>query len=706
MARPLYPQAQRDGATENLFGYPVSDPYRWLEASADPLVRAWAAQQDELFSAHRGEWPDTERWRSVIEELSTFGVSDPPLVRGSLMFIAEQLREDEQRRLVVVDGMGDRRVLVDPVELDPSGRTRLYTWWPSREGDRVAVQLEVAERPASDIVVLDTRTGKVTDGPLPRACNTSLAWLPGGDAFYYVSRVPDEELEPEDQRLHRRVLLHRIGFPPESDLVVFGGADAPDCYYGLTAGADGRHLAITVSDGPAPHNDVWIAELTEPAAPRFVKTVDGRSTQARVLPRFLPDGDLLLVTDYQAPCGRICTASRHDTDPSAWRTLVPEDPRAPLDDCLVLDDPALPKPLLLVARARHGVSTFTAHDLADGRPLGTVPLPGVGVASSLQTEVPRGRHLWFSYCDAATPATVYRYDAATGDVAPEVTCAAIRPDSTIRSRTIRYPAGDGTEITLFLFMPSEEFDGPRPALLHGYGSFGMAMRPLFSPMAAAWVKAGGIHAVACVRGGGEEGQDWHDAGRGPYKRRAISDFNDAASWLVRTGLTTPGQLASYGMSGGGLLVTAAAMQRPDLYAAVIADGPLCDMVRYERFGLGGTWTEEFGTSAEPEQLQWLLAYSPYHHVTPGTDYPAFLLAGAVTDLLTGEAHVTKMCAALQYATSGDRPVLLRREPESAHAGSCASKERALAADILTFAGKYTGLSLGTPCESAADHPGG
>ena len=695
MARPNYPDTQRDGTAENLPGFLLHDPYRWLEAGDDARVRAWAARQDELFIEHRTEWRDVENWKALIDGLSTFGVSDPPRVRGSVKFITEQLRDDEQRRLVVVDGTGDRRVLVDPVKMDPTRQTRLYTWWPSREGERVAVQLEIAEQPGSDVLVLDVRSGDVIDGPLPRARNTSLAWLPGGDAFYYVSRVPDEELAPDDRRLHRRVRLHRIGSPPESDPVVFGGPDAPDCYYGLTMSPDGRHLALTVADGPAPDNDVWIAALTDPQDLRFVKTVDGRSMRANVLPRFLPDGNLLLVTDYQAPCGRVCTASMHDADPSKWRTLVPEDPRAPLDDCLILDDPSLPRPLLLVARARHGVSTLTVHDLAGGRPVATVPLPGVGVATSLQTEFPHGRHLWFSYCDAATPAAVHRYDAVTGQVEPEATGTASRPDSTISSRTVRYPAADGTEITLFLFTPSEEFEGPRPTLMYGYGSFGLTMRPLFSPMAAAWVHAGGIYAVACVRGGGEEGQHWHDAGRGPHKHRAISDFNDAASWLVRSGHTTPGQLAIYGISGGGLLVTAAATQRPDLYAAVIADGPLCDMVRYERFGLGSTWTEEFGTATQPEQLRWLLAYSPYHHVTPGTAYPAVLLAGAVTDLQTGEAHVTKMCAALQHATGSDRPILMRREPDGAHAGSCASKERALATDILAFAGTYTGLSLET-----------
>jgi prolyl oligopeptidase len=676
---------------EDLFGFPVADPYRWLEDGQDARVRDWTAAQDRLFRAYRAGWREKRSWASLVDQVSSFGVSEPPMVRGSVMFLAEQLRGDEQRRLLVIDAEGNRRVLVDPVEIDPSGHTGLYAWWPSREGERVAVQMEVAEQPGSDIMVLDVRTGETVDGPLPRARNTSLAWFPGGDAFYYVSRVPDEELPPGDMRLQRRVRLHRLGTPWQTDAVVFGGDDAPDHYYGLTVSADGRHLAITAMVGPAPHNDVYVAELTDPEAPCFVKIADGHALRARVLPRFLADGKLLLATDHQAPCGRICTAYRHATDPAAWRTLVAEDPQAPLDEFLVLDDPALPRPLLLVARARHGTSTMTLHDLASGRPLASPPLPGAGVVSSLRTNIPHGRHAWFSYCDATTPPTIYRYDVTSGETEQE-TGAIAGHTPEIRSRSVRYRAGDGTEVTLFLFTPAEEHQGPRPTLLYGYGSFGMPMRPWFSPMAAAWVGAGGTYAVACVRGGGEAGQHWHDAGRGPHKNRAISDFNDAATWLISSGRTTRDQLATYGISGGGLLVTAAATQRPDMYAAVIASGPLCDMVRYERFGLGCTWTEEFGTASRPEQLEWLLGYSPYHNVTPGTPYPAFLFTGAVTDLQTGEAHITKMCAALQHATSSDRPILMRREPDTAHAASPASKERALTADILAFAGKYTGLA--------------
>jgi prolyl oligopeptidase len=698
VARLSYPAAPRGDVIEDLFGFPVADPYRWLENGDDARVRDWAAAQDRLFRAQRAGWRDRHLWASLVDQVSSFGVSETPTVRGSLMFLAEQRREDEQRRLIVVDADGNRRVLVDPAETDPSGRTGLYAWWPSREGDLVAVQLEVAEQPGSDIVVLDARTGEAVDGPLPRARNTSVAWLPGGNAFYYVSRVPDEELAPGDMRLQRRVRWHRIGTPWQADAVVFGGDDAPDHYYGLTVSADGRYLAITAMVGPTSHNDVYVAELVDPRTPRLVKMVDGRTTRARVLPRFLADGDLLLVTDHQAPCGRICVARRDDTDPAAWRTLVPEDPQAPLDECLVLDDPVLPRPLLLVARAGHGVSTLTLHELAGGRPLTCLPLPGAGVVSSLRTN---GRHAWFSYCDAATPPAIHRYDAVSGKTGREHGATVAGDTPQIRSRSVRYRAGDGTEVTLFLFTPAEEHRGPRPTLLYGYGSFGMPMRPWFFPLAAAWVGAGGTYAVACVRGGGEAGQHWHDAGRGPHKHRAISDFNDAATWLIDTGRTTAGQLAIFGQSAGGLLVTAAAVQRPELYAAVIADGPLCDMVRYERFGLGCTWTEEFGTASRAEQLEWLLTYSPYHNLTPRTRYPAVLLTGAVTDLQTGEVHVTKMCAALQHATGDDRPILMRREPDTAHAASPASKERALAADILAFAGKYTGLSPSVR-ESAAE----
>lgn len=693
MSQPIYPITRRDNIVDDLCGFHVADPYRWLEDSDDLRTQEWAAEQDRLFAEYRARCFEPGRWISLVTRVSSFGVSETPIVRGPMRFVEERRRGDEQSRLLLIDADGSRRVLIDPVEVDPSGNTGLCGWWPSRDGKRVAFQLEVAEQPGSDIQLLDVYTAAVVEDPLPRARNTSVAWLPGGDAFYYVSRVPDEELAPGDLRLHRRVMLHRIGTPWQADVVVFGGPNSPDSYYGLTVSADGRHLAITATtSGPASHNDVWVAKLTNLEAPHFVKTVDGRVTRARVLPRFLPDNNLLLITDYQAPCGRICIANLHDDDPTAWQTIVAEDPNAPLDDCLVLHDRAFSQPLMVVARTRYTVSELALHDLDSGRLLTRLPLPGSGTVSCLRTASPQGRRVGFTYCDMATPPSIYQYDTGTGSVAQELSAPEIESLPPVQHQTIRYPAADGTDITLLICTPADAPDGPRPTLLYGYGSFGVPMRPLFSPLACAWVSAGGTYAVACVRGGGEEGQDWHDAGRGAHKHRAISDFNDAATWLVRSGWTTPDQLAVYGASGGGLLVTAAAMQRPELYAAVIASGPLCDLIRYERFGLGGTWIDEFGTANHPEQLAWLLAYSPYHHVTSGTSYPAFLFTGAVTDNQTGEAHVTKMCAALQHATSSERPILMRREPDSGHAAFSATKNNNLIADILAFAANRTRLT--------------
>jgi prolyl oligopeptidase len=239
-------------------------------------------------------------------------------------------------------------------------------------------------------------------------------------------------------------------------------------------------------------------------------------------------------------------------------------------------------------------------------------------------------------------------------------------------------------------------DRPRPAILTGYGGFDISLTPAFSPNTLAWVSAGGVYAVANLRGGSEEGEQWHRAGMLEHKQNVFDDFHAAAETLIGDGWTTPGQLAISGGSNGGLLVGAALTQRPELYAAVVCSAPLLDMVRYERFGLGQTWNVEYGTAADPEQLGWLLAYSPYHHVVAGTAYPAVLFTVFTSDTRVDSVHAYKMCAALQYATSSspeDRPVLLRAEGQVGHGARAVSRSAELAGDTLAFAARYTGLVL-------------
>jgi prolyl oligopeptidase len=267
------------------------------------------------------------------------------------------------------------------------------------------------------------------------------------------------------------------------------------------------------------------------------------------------------------------------------------------------------------------------------------------------------------------------------------------PDVT--ARQVTYRSKDGTPVRMLVISSVDAPEGPRPAILYGYGGFDISLTPAYSPNILAWVAAGGVYAVANLRGGNEEGEEWHRAGMLAHKQNVFDDFHAAAETLIRDGWTTPEQLAISGGSNGGLLVGAALTQRPELYAAVICSAPLLDMVRYERFGLGQTWNVEYGTASDPEQLGSLLAYSPYHRVVPGTAYPAVLFTVFTNDTRVDPVHAYKMCAALQYATSSGpaRPVLLRAEAQAGHGARAVSRMAELSGDTLAFAARYTGLRI-------------
>ena len=263
----------------------------------------------------------------------------------------------------------------------------------------------------------------------------------------------------------------------------------------------------------------------------------------------------------------------------------------------------------------------------------------------------------------------------------------------MHARQIEYTSADGTTVRMVLVAPTKEPDRPRPAVLYGYGGFGVPLTPGYSAGLLAWVEAGGVYAVANLRGGSEEGEDWHRAGMREHKQNVFDDFHAAAERLIADGWTTPGQLSISGGSNGGLLVGAAMTQRPELFAAVVCSAPLLDMVRYEQFGLGETWSDEYGTAQDAEELGWLLSYSPYHHVRDGVDYPATLFTVFDGDTRVDPLHARKMAAALQHATSGDRPILVRREQDVGHGARALSRTIALSVDTLAFSAKWSGLEL-------------
>ncbi|MFD0800613.1 prolyl oligopeptidase family protein [Streptomonospora algeriensis] len=693
-----YPAAERTDCQETLHGYRVADPYRWLEDARSPQTKEWSAAQDALFSAQAAHWGGRERFAADVRELLGAGFVGAPCWRGELCLFMRRTGEQEHGVLYAAEPGPDggalvERVLIDPVALDPAGGTTLDSWRPDREGRLLAYQISAGGDEESLLRVMDIGTGEIVDGPIDRCRYSPVAWLPGGEAFYYVRRLPADEVPEGEEQYHRRVYLHRIGTPAEQDVLVFGAGRDMTEHYGLEVSLDGRWLVLTAAKGTSACNDAWIADLAEDGweRPRFVAVQEGADADA--LPSVGRDGRLYVFTDRDAPRRRLCVADPATPGYEHWRTLVAAESDAVMMDFAVLDGPEPDECVLLVSWRRHAISEVTVHTLATGERRGSVELPGLGSVGGLMARPEGGHRAWFGYSDTASPPAVYAYDARTGEVslwasapgAPEV------PD--VRTEQLVFTSRDGTPVRMLVVSPAGEVR-PRPAILYGYGGFRISMTPGYSATALSWVRAGGVYAVANLRGGLEEGEEWHRAGMLGAKQNVFDDCAAAAEHLVGSGRTTPDRLAVMGGSNGGLLVGAAITQRPDLFAAAVCSAPLLDMVRYERFGLGALWNVEYGSAEVPEELAWLLAYSPYHRVAEGTEYPATLFTVFGNDTRVDPLHARKMCAALQHATTApleERPVLLRREAEVGHSSRAVSRTVSLSADQLAFLAHHTGL---------------
>jgi prolyl oligopeptidase len=695
-----YPAAGRLDLSEEILGHQVSDPYRWLEDGTSAERGAWLAAQAELFASYREELPGREQLAAQVRELLGTGHVGTPAWRGERSFFTRRDPGAEHGALYTETGDGRVTVLVDPMAIDPSGVTTLDAWQPDKEGRLLTYQLSEGGDEESLLRVMDVTTGAVVDGPIDRCRYSNVAWLPGGKAFYYTRKLPPESVPEGESQFHRRVYLHQVGTPADEDALIFGEGLEKTNYYNVSVSRDGRWLFIGASRGTAPRNDLWVADLSEsdPAAPDLRVLQEGLDAQTGV--RVGRDGRLYVFTDLGAPRGRIAVTDPADPGPGTWRDLIAEDPEAVLSTYAILDGPELGRPVLLAGWTRHALSEITVHDLATGEQVGQVPLPGLGTAGGLGERPEGGHEAWFAYTDYTTSPVVLRFDARDSSVTTWAAAPGSVEVPAVTARQVTYQSKDGTPVRMLVISSGsgsgsgDSPDGPRPTILYGYGGFDISLTPAYSPNVLTWVAAGGVYVVANLRGGNEEGEEWHRAGMLDSKQNVFDDFHAAAEALIRDGWTTPGQLAISGGSNGGLLVGAALTQRPDLYAAVICSAPLLDMVRYERFGLGQTWNVEYGTASDAEQLGWLLAYSPYHHVVPGTAYPAVLFTVFTSDTRVDPVHAYKMCAALQYATSSGRPVLLRTEDQVGHGARAVSRMAGLYGDTLAFAAHHTGLELG------------
>lgn len=732
---PAYPRAERLDLVDHLHGRAVADPYRWLEDPDDPRTREWSTAQDALARAHLDALPGRDRLATTLAVLAESGWVGVPVWRAGRRFATRREPGQEHGVLQITEPDGAQRVLLDPIALDPTGLTTLDGWMPDHEGRLLAYQLSAGGDEQSVLHVLDVTTGHDVEEPIDRCRYSDIAWLPGGQEFFYVRMVAPDEVPPGEQAFHRRIWRHRVGAPTDTDVLVEGAGlyrvDANSAaaafgqhnYYGVDVSDDGRWLIVTANVGTARRDSLWIADLHGPALDDGVALVPvlTQADDVRCSAWVERDGRLYLLTTDGAPRFRLAVTDPATPGRAHWRELVAEDPDSVLEGVGWLQPAGSADPadgLLTLIRSRHATAEVTLHD-RDGTPHAAVPLPGLGALAGVTSADPaspaqQGR-LWIGWTDLVTPQQVRRFDLTTGEtVLDEAAPGAVEvPPVLIEQREVT--SADGTTVRMFVVSPADG-RGARPALLTGYGGFGIHPEPAYSASALAWVGAGGVYALASLRGGGEEGEAWHRAGNRDHKQNVFDDFHAAAQALVDAGDTTADRLAILGGSNGGLLVGAALTQRPELYRAVVCSAPLLDMVRYERFSLGRTWNDEYGTADDPDELGWLLSYSPYHHVREGTVYPAVLFTVFDSDSRVDPLHARKMCAALQHATAGyeglakppgrqargpgyespsltTRPVLLRRETDVGHGARSVSRSVALGVDQLSFLAAHTGLPL-------------
>jgi prolyl oligopeptidase len=667
-----YPPTSRGDEVELLHGETIPDPYRWLENGEDRRTREWTAAQNALTERLLESVPGRERIRARLDELLSIGaLSTPEPVRGRYFYQRRDGRQNQPVLYVRQGVAGPDRALIDPNQLEPNGTTALDWFYPSDDGRLLAYGLSENGSEQSVLQVMEVETGALQPERIPRTRAADLAWLPNGTGFYYTRYPAPGEVPEGEEHYHRAVFYHGLGTDPAGDALVFRPAEK-EHWPGVDVSPDGRWLVIGVAR-TFDQTDLYLQDLAAGTAP-VVVAKDLPATFDGVVVR----GRLYLRTNLDAPTYRLYLVDPERPARDGWREIIP--PRADA----VLESVRVTGSVLALSYLEQASSRLRLADL-DGGEMRDVPLPTIGSLFGVGGEWD-GDELFYGFTSYTVPPTVYRLDLQGGASELWRRVEADLDPGRYQVGQVTYPSADGTPITMFVVSRAGLVrDGNNPVYLTGYGGFNISMTPAFSRSLLLWLERGGVVAIPNIRGGGEYGESWHQDGMLGRKQNSFDDFIAAAEWLIREKYTRPERLAAAGGSNGGLLMGAVLTQRPELFAAVVVQVPLLDMLRYHRFLIARLWIPEYGSAEDPEQFRWLRAYSPYHHVRDGQAYPAVLLATAESDTRVDPMHARKMAARLQAATGSDRPVLLRLEARAGHgAGKPLNKVLDELTDTWTF----------------------
>jgi prolyl oligopeptidase len=652
------PQTRKDAVVDTLHGEQVSDPFRWLEDDKTPAVKDWVKAEDEYSRRVLARLPGRKELDKRLSELLYVESASPPVKRGGRLFYLKQLPEKEKPILFMREGANPEKVVVD---LNKQRNVSLGTWVPSWDGKWVVFQYKPNNSDEAVLKVASADTGGWATIQIEGGKFTTPSWSPDNAGFYYEWVPPVSAEVPAADRLgYTEVRYHRLGVEAAGDEVIHPKLGDPKTSIEHHLSADGKYLFVTRMRGWS-ENDIYVKRLGKDKD--FKPLVLGKDATYQVEEM---NDQFFILTDEGAPNRRVFKTSANKMDRKAWKLVVPEDKDANLES-MTLAGGELALSYLVKA---HSELRFAN---ADGKgKVRTVALPGLGVASE-PSGLPDDDEAYFAFSSLTTPKEVFKLwvkNLQTESWAK--TNEPIDPAS-YEVEQVFYPSKDGTQVSMFIVHRKDlKKDGSAPALLWGYGGFKLPQLPNFSAVDHPWLEAGGVYAMPQLRGGGEYGKAWYDAGRGKNKQNVFDDFIAAAEYLVKEKYTQPSKLAISGRSNGGLLVGAVMTQRPDLFGAVICRVPLLDMVRYPQFGIGKTWIPEYGDPSNPEDFKVLYGYSPYHRLDPAKKYPPLLMISADQDDRVDPMHARKFVAALQTAApAGEaaKAALLRVEANAGHKGS-------------------------------------
>ncbi len=665
-AKLSYPLTRKGDVVEDYHGTKVPDPYRWLEDANSAETKEWVEAQNKVTFGYLASIPGRDKIKDRLTKLWNYEKFGAPRKVGGRYFYRRNTGLQNQYVLYSSRSLTDPgQILIDPNTMSADGTVALGETAVSEDGKRCAYSTQRSGSDWQEWKVRDVETGKDLDDDIHWTKFSGASWTHDHKGFFYSRYdAPKSGEELTKQNFYQKLCYHRVGTPQSEDALVYERPDQKEWGFGGGVTEDGRYLIISVSRGTDPTNRLFYKDLKDPKNPALGK----ETPVVELLPNadakytFIDnDGPVFwFLTDKEAPRHKLIAIDTRKPEQASWKEIIPQT-SALLDAVSVVGDRFFAQYL---KDAHSSIQTFAL----DGKPLEEVTLPGIGSVHGFGGKR-REKETFYTYSSFTTPATVYRYDVTSGTSEvyrkPNVS---FNPNE-YEAKQIFYKSKDGTRIPMFItHKKGLKLDGANPTLLYGYGGFDISITPGFSVTDLVWMEMGGVYAVANLRGGGEYGQDWHDAGRLKNKQNVFDDFIAAGEWLIKNGYTSTSKLAIHGGSNGGLLVGACITQRPDLFGAALPAVGVMDMLRFQKFTIGWAWTSDYGSSDNKADFETLIKYSPLHNVRSGTKYPATMVTTSDHDDRVVPAHSYKFTAAMQAAQAGDKPVLIRVETKAGHGG--------------------------------------